>query len=198
MVPVAPRQVVSAMSQQPGSMPSRPVVLSVAPVRRMCRALLLAVLLLPVSVPASSGLAGQPAPDFALKNKSGTNYGSNQRLSEYRGQVVLLSFWADWCKRCVDQLETLRELQKRYGEANLRVLAVNIDPDGQPAREAAQRLGITVLHDADQAVVRQYDPSTLPFAVLVDPHGIVRHVHAGYRAEDATTYADELAALILE
>jgi peroxiredoxin len=92
----------------------------------------------------------------------------------------------------------MRDLQQRYGEANLRVLAVNIDPHEQPARDAARRLGITVLHDADQSVVRQYDPSTLPFAVLVDPHGTVRHVHAGYRADDATTYADELAALILE
>ena len=184
------------MSQQPGPMPSR----AVAPqgyARRMCRALLLAVLLLPITLPASSGLAGQPAPDFALENKSGTNY-VNHRLSEYRGQVVLLSFWADWCKRCVDQLALMRDLQQRYGEANLRVLAINIDPHEQPARDAARRLGITVLHDADQSVVRQYDPSTLPFAVLVDPHGTVRHVHAGYRADDATIYADQLAALILE
>jgi peroxiredoxin len=167
----------------------------------MCRALLLTMLLLPVTVPAGSGLTGQPAPDFALKNKSGTNYanyGGNHRLSEYRGQVVLLSFWADWCKRCIDQLAAMRDLQKRYGETNLRVLAVNIDEHEQPARDAARRLGITILHDADQSVVRQYDPSTLPFAVLVDPHGTVRHVHAGYRADDATTYADELATLILE
>ncbi|MCL4792772.1 MAG: hypothetical protein KJ040_12055, partial [Gammaproteobacteria bacterium] len=78
------------------------------------------------------------------------------------------------------------------------VLAVNIDRDDQPAREAARRPGITVLHDADQSVIRQYDPSVLPFAVLLDPHGTIRHVHAGYRAEDARAYADELAALILE
>ena len=162
--------------------------------RRNCRVLALAVLLMPVAVPASSGLAGQPAPDFALKSIAGTNL----RLSEYRGQVVLISFWAQWCNRCTEQLSMLSELQKRYGDANLRVLAVNIDPDDQAARETARRLGITVLHDTDQSVVREYDPSVLPFAVLVDPHGTVRHVHAGYRAEDAMTYADELAALILE
>jgi peroxiredoxin len=200
-VPVAPRQVLIAMSQQPGPMPSRPVVLpglyAGARARWMCRVLLLAALLVPVTVPASAGLVGQPAPDFALKNKSDTN-SSNHRLSEYRGQVVVVSFWADWCKRCIDQLAAMRDLQARYGEAKLRVLAVSIDQHEQPAREAAKRLGITVLHDADQSVVRQYDPATLPFAVLVDPHGTVRHVHAGYRAEDATTYADELAALILE
>jgi peroxiredoxin len=192
-VPVAPRQGFSAMSQQPGPMPSL-VALPGVHARRLGRALLLAVLLLPIAVPASSGLAGLPAPDFALKNKSGTNH----RLSEYRGQVVLIGFWADWCKRCIDQLETLRELQKRYGEVNLRVLAVNIDAQEQPFIDAARRPGITILHDADQSVVRQYDPSVLPLAVLVDPHGIVRHVHAGFRADDATTYADELAALILE
>lgn len=174
------------MNQQPGPMRSRSI-----------RMLLLLVLLMPVTVPATAGLAGQPAPDFALKNRSGTHSG-NARLSEYRGQVVLLSFWADWCKRCIDQLATLHELQEHYGEAKLRVLAVNIDSDGQPAREAAQRLGITVLHDPDQAVVRQYDPAVLPYAVIVDHHGRIRHEHAGYRAEDALTYADELAALILE
>lgn len=162
--------------------------------RRSWCALALAGLLMPVAVPASSGFAGQPAPDFALKNNSGTNL----RLSEYRGQVVLVSFWAQWCNRCTEQLSMLNELQKRYGEDNLRVLAVNIDADDQPVRDAAKRLGITVVHDVDQSVVRQYGPSVLPFTVLVDPHGTVRHVHAGYRAEDAMTYADELATLILE
>lgn len=162
--------------------------------RRSWRVLALILLLMPVAVPASSGLAGQPAPDFALKNNAGTNL----RLSEYRGQVVLVSFWAQWCNRCTEQLTMLSELQKRYGEDNLRVLAVNIDTDDQPARDAAERLGITVMHDADQSVVRQYDPSSLPFAVLVDPHGTVRQVYAGYRAEDAITYADELTTLILE
>lgn len=185
------------MSQQPGPMRSEfPRVLRGC-VRGVSRVLLLLVFLMPMAVPASSGLAGQPAPDFALKNKSGTN-STNSRLSEYRGQVVLLSFWAEWCNRCTEQLRVLDNLQKRYGKDNLHVLAVNIDRDDQAAREAARRLGITVLHDADQAVVRQYDPSVLPFAVLVDPHGTVRHIHAGYRAEDAMTYADELAALILE
>lgn len=182
------------MSQQPGQIASRPVLKPAACV-------LLAALLMPVTLAARADLTGQPAPDFALKDKSGTNSGThstNARLSEYRGQVVLLSFWADWCKRCIDQLATLRELQARYGEANLRVLAVNIDTDEQPAREAARRHGITVLHDADQAVVRQYDPAVLPYAVIVDHHGTIRHEHAGYRAEDAMTYADELAALILE
>jgi peroxiredoxin len=196
-VPVAPRQESIAMSQQPGPTRSTSIRMPGACARPVACVLLLFVLLMPVTVPARSGLVGQPAPDFALKNKSDTHYG-NHRLSEYRGQVVLLSFWADWCKRCVDQLASLRELQQRYGEANLRVLAVNIDSEEQPAREAAQRLGITVLHDPDQAVVRQYDPAVLPYAVIVDPHGRVRHEHAGYRAEDALTYADELAALILE
>lgn len=186
------------MSQQPGPKHSDAVVSLRAVARGCCRLLLLGALLLPVSVPASSGLAGRPAPDFALKSKSGADDGSNVRLSEHRGQVVLLSFWADWCNRCIDQLAVLRDLQARFGEANLRVLAVNIDRDDQPAREAARRPGITVLHDADQSVIRQYDPSVLPFAVLLDPHGTIRHVHAGYRAEDARAYADELAALILE
>ena len=182
------------MGRQHGQMASRHSALLRAFVRRICFVLALSVLLVPVAVPASAGLAGQPAPNFALKTIAGTNL----RLSEYRGQVVLISFWAQWCNRCTEQLRMLSGLQRRYGDANLRVLAVNIDPDDQAARDTARRLGITVLHDAHQSVVRKYDPSILPFAVLVDPHGTVRQVHAGYRAEDAVTFADELAALILE
>ncbi len=182
------------MGRPHGQMGSRSVALLGAFMRRSCSVLALTVLLVPVAVPASRGLAGQSAPDFALKSIAGTNL----RLSEYRGQVVLISFWAQWCNRCTEQLRMLSELQKRYGDANLRVLAVNIDPDEQTARDTAKRLGITVLHDVHQSVVREYDPSVLPFAVLVDPHGTVRHVHAGYRAEDAMAFADELAALILE
>jgi len=182
------------IGQQHGQMRSTGAVLLRAFMRRSGLALALAVLLVPVAVPASSGLAGQPAPDFALKNSAGTNL----RLSEYRGQVVLVSFWAQWCNRCTEQLAMLSDLQQRYGDANLRILAVNIDTDDKPARDAAKRLGITILHDADQSVVREYDPSVLPFAVLVDPHGTVRQVYAGYRAEDATTYTDELSALISE
>jgi peroxiredoxin len=147
-----------------------------------------------VAVAASAVIPGQPAPDFALKNAAGDNV----RLSESRGEVVLLSFYAGWCGRCTDQLQQLAQLQQQYAGKGVRVIAVNIDREIQAARDAAGRLNLMVLHDADQTVARQYELSDLPLTVLVDPHGKVRYVHQKYRGGDAALYDGELTALIQE
>lgn len=143
---------------------------------------------------AATPVVGQPAPDFALKSTGGQNL----RLSEYRGQPVLVTFWAGWCGRCPDQLRALEALQAARGADALRVLAVNIDQAPGPARDAAQRLALTILHDADQSVARLYDPANLPYAVLVDADGRVRQVYEKYRAGDESAYASALSALLAQ
>jgi len=163
--------------------------------RTQLLAMLLTAHLLPATAVASGNLVpGQPAPDFSLKNAAGENL----RLSEWKGEVVVLAFWADWCGRCSDQLQELARLQKQYGERGVRVVAVNIDRDDHPVREAAARSGVLVLHDRDQVVARQYELANLPLTVLVDAHGKVRHVHEKYRGGDAALYDEELAALLQE
>ena len=163
------------------------------------RTLLLAMLLtanvLPaIAVAASTVVPGKPAPDFALKSTAGDNV----RLSESRGDVVLLSFWAGWCGRCSDQLQQLEQLQKAYDGRGVRVIAVNIDSATQPVRDAASRLNLLMLHDGDQSVAREYELSDLPLTVLLDPHGKVRYVHQKYRSGDAALYEEELVALLQE
>ena len=158
-------------------------------------AMLLTATSLPaLAVAASPVVPGQPAPDFALKNSAGHNV----RLSEWRGEVVVLSFWAGWCGRCTDQLQELDHLQQEYAQRGVRVVAVNIDHEAQPARDAAGRLKLMVLHDADQSIARQYELSDLPLTVLLDPQGNVRYVHQKYRGGDAALYEGELAALLQE
>lgn len=143
---------------------------------------------------ASNAVPGQAAPDFALKDQAGHNV----RLSEWRGEVVLLSFWADWCGHCADQLQALDRLQKRYAASGVRVVAINIDKEAQASDEAGRRLGIEVLHDADHAVAREYDLSDLPLTVLIDPAGKVRYVHEKFGGGDAALYDEELARLVNE
>jgi len=161
----------------------------------LASSLIVTVTLLPnLTATATTAVAGQLAPDFALKSTSGKNL----RLSEWRGEVVLLSFFAEWCGRCSDQLDQLEKLQQQYQSRGVQVVAVNIDRDSQPSRDAAGRRNLLVLHDGEQAVARQYALSELPLTVLVDAHGKVRHVHQKYRGGDAALYDEELAALLAE
>lgn len=160
------------------------------------RALTLVLLLLPLTGLAGKQFISEPAPDFALKNAQGENL----RLSEYRGEVVMLTFWASWCGRCRDQLAQLANLHSRHGEAGLRILSVTIDDDPDRARAimADLRLGFPVLFDADKTVARLYDPRTMPLTVIIDHAGTVRHLHEGYRRGDEESYQSELMALLAE
>jgi thiol-disulfide isomerase/thioredoxin len=99
---------------------------------------------------ASSGMEGQPAPDFALKSSSGKNL----RLSEYRGDVVMINFWATWCGPCRQEMPLLDELYTRYQRVGFNLLGVNIDDDSNRAMQMVNELGVNfpVLFDAGKEV----------------------------------------------
>jgi len=156
----------------------------------------LAALIAAVSVAAAAQLAGAEAPDFVLRNVSG----GNVRLSEYRGQVVMLSFWATWCGDCRAQLEQLASMRTRYADAGVELLAVNLDQTEKQAGDLAakQHLEYPVLHDAGGEVGRRYDVSKLPVMVLIDRSGTVREVFEGYRRGNEAKYLEGVQALLRE
>ena len=88
---------------------------------------------------ASSGLEGQVAPDFALKSSTGENL----RLSEYRGDVVMINFWATWCGPCRQEMPLLDELYTRYERVGFSLLGVNIDDDSRRAMQMIEDLGVS-------------------------------------------------------
>jgi len=145
---------------------------------------------------ASSGLEGQPAPDFALKSSSGANL----RLSEYRGDVVMINFWATWCGPCRQEMPLLDELYTRYQRVGFNLLGVNIDDDSGRAMKMIGELGVTfpVLFDARKEVSKLYQVEAMPVTVLVDREGRVRHIHHGYKPGYENTYLDQIRALLRE
>lgn len=112
------------------------------------------------------------APDFALSSVAGTNH----RLSEHRGEVVALLFWASWCGDCRSELERFQRLRETYDAAGLVVLAVSLDED--PAIAAAlvraARIGYPVLLDAGKKVSKAYRVDELPLILLIDRNGVIR------------------------
>jgi len=142
---------------------------------------------------AKTPTVSEPAPDFVLKSFAGRNL----RLSEFRGDVVIINFWSANCGRCRDQLNQLAAIN----ESNrLSILSVNVDSDSNVAKRviADQGFKFPVLLDTDKIVSRLYDPSRLPMAVMVDPHGTIRYIHEGYKRGDEAQYALELAELLAE
>jgi peroxiredoxin len=145
---------------------------------------------------ASSGLEGQVAPDFALKSSTGENL----RLSEYRGDVVMINFWATWCGPCRQEMPLLDELYTRYERVGFSLLGVNIDDDSRRAMQMIEDLGVSfpVLFDARKEVSELYEVEAMPVTVLVDREGNVRHVHHGYKPGYEDKYLDQVRSLLRE
>jgi len=136
------------------------------------------------------------APDFTLKSLEG----SNLRLNEYRGQVVLINFWASWCGPCRQEMPLLDRIHQRYADAGSAVLGVNVEGTLAPAQEIADKTGVTfpVLVDENQHVSALYDLEAMPSSVVIDRDGVVRYVHRGYKPGDEAKYLEVVKQLIGE
>jgi len=145
---------------------------------------------------ASASLDGQAAPDFVLKSLTG----SNLRLSEYRGEVVMINFWATWCGRCRTEMPLLDEMYDRYRKVGFTLLGVNIDDDRRRAAEMAQSLGLKfpVLFDESKKVSRMYDVDDMPVTLLIDRGGVVRYVNNGFPPGSEEAYVDKIRTLLRE
>jgi peroxiredoxin len=141
-------------------------------------------------------LLGHEAPDFALRAVNGNNV----RLSEHRGEVVVLSFWGSRCGQCRMQLAALDKSFKTYHSAGLQVFGVNVDDDQGGALEFArtQALGFALLLDPKKAVARIYLVDNLPMTLLIDRSGAVRQVHRDFSSKFEPLYLQQLRVLLNE
>ncbi|MEM7763656.1 MAG: TlpA disulfide reductase family protein [Pseudomonadota bacterium] len=157
---------------------------------------LMAGIVLAFGAVASTGLSGQQAPDFALKNAAGENV----RLTDLRGDVVMINFWATWCGPCRQEMPLLDEMHARYSRVGFSLLGVNIDDDPKRAIDMIDSLGVSfpVVFDSDKSVSEQYDVSAMPVTILLDREGVVRHVHYGYKPGYEDIYVQQIRELIRE
>jgi peroxiredoxin len=137
-----------------------------------------------------------PAPDFALKSDSGENL----RLSEFRGEVVMINFWASWCGPCRQEMPLLDELYAQYQPMGFTILGVNVEEDSTKAKQMLgdAPVNFPVLFDNDSEVSKLYNVVAMPSTVLVDRSGNVRYLHQGYKPGYEEAYQQQVRALIRE
>lgn len=136
------------------------------------------------------------APNFTLKS----NTGKNIKLSELRGQVILLNFWASWCGPCRQEMPLLEKLQQRYSALGFTVLGVNVEEDSSKAKSLLKDIPVSfpILYDTQNKVSKQYKVSAMPSTVMIDRNGNMRYLHRGYKPGDEAQYKKWVKQLIKE
>jgi len=168
------------------------------PVRAGTRALLIsAVLLVTAWAPRAARAvdAGQPAPSFSARALEGD---STLSLSNYKGKVVFLDFWASWCGPCQTAMPLIESLRNEFPADQFQVLAINVDQDPAKAKAFLERrkVGYPSVSDPEGRLPATYGLKTMPTSYLIDRNGVVRAVHAGFRQSDLDGLRAEIKRLL--
>jgi thiol-disulfide isomerase/thioredoxin len=136
------------------------------------------------------------APDFTLKSRSGENV----KLSEHRGEVVMINFWASWCAPCRQEMPLLEEMYKKYSDLGFVLLGVNVEEDSSKATELLRDIPVSfpILYDNKNDVTKLYKVVAMPSTVMVDRDGNMRYLHRGYLPGYEAEYIKQIKELVRE
>ena len=156
----------------------------------------ISAIVLALSMAAAWAEGGGPAPDFTLKNRQGDSV----TLSDLRGKVVLINFWATWCGPCRTEMPLLEAMYQRYSALGFEMLGVNVEKDSSLSDGFLKETPVTfpILYDPENQVSKMFDVAAMPSTVLVDREGNLRFLHHGYKAGDENAYQDMIRSLIRE
>ena len=153
------------------------------------------------AVCASAALAASssgPAPAFKLSGRGGKTID----LSQFKGQVVMINFWASWCGPCRQEMPLLEDIYKKYKPMGFTMLAVNVEPDTKEADAWLAKLSkpvtFPVAYEVDSKVSKLYKVETMPSTVIVDRKGNVRALHRGYKDGDENFYLTQIRTMLKE
>jgi peroxiredoxin len=131
---------------------------------------------------ASAPTAAKSAPDFELKGLDGKTV----KLSEYRGKVVILDFWATWCPPCREEIPHFIKLQKELGDEGLAIIGVSLDQTDSPVKSFIKEHGINYpVVMGDRNLASKYGGvRAIPTTFVIDKKGEIAKKYVGYKSEE--------------
>ena len=140
----------------------------------------------------ASAVDGQ-APEFEL---NGVN--TTVKLSDYRGKVVYLDFWASWCEPCKRSFPWMNQLQAQYGRDGFAVVAINIDESADEAARFLQQIpaSFDIAYDPSGKTAEAYGLRAMPTSFLIGPDGKLLHSSLGYRAAEKRILENKIRDLV--
>lgn len=149
-------------------------------------------------VAKTSGETTEIAPGFEAQ----TTTGKTVKLAQFRGQVVLLDFWASWCKPCQEEFPFLIELQHANKGKNFTVLAINLDEDTTKMQAFLDKLRtpipFPVITDPQGKIPGLYKVDHMPMTILIAPNGEIRYKQGGFKSSSQDKLAQAVKALLAE
>lgn len=144
----------------------------------------------------AAGLINNPAPDFTLKSLSGQNL----NLTEQRGKITVINFWASWCGPCRKEMPILQSFHEKYTDLGVQVWGVNVEQENQAGRDFISKVNVNfpILFDDKNTLSALYQVDAMPTTVVVDRSGQVRYVFRGYKDGYEKKYAKAIKKLIRE
>lgn len=154
------------------------------------------VALLSTGLFAKSETLSGPAPDFTLP----TGKDKTLKLSDLKGEVVMINFWASWCGPCREEMPLIEGLHQKYKKLGFTVYGVNVDFKPKDAQEMLKAAKVTfpVGYDSKNKVSELYKIDSMPSTVMVDRKGNMRFLHRGYKPGYEQDYEKQIRQLIRE
>ena len=150
-----------------------------------------------ITAQESEELAGRRAPNFVLENLDGDYVELNQEIGE---GPVLLSFWATWCKPCIEELTEFKKLYNDYKDKGFKLLAISTDDERTVAKVKpyvkSKNYDFPVLYDTSGDVARIYYARAVPFTVLIDKQGAIVYSHMGYMRGDEQVIKNKVKEML--
>lgn len=145
---------------------------------------------------ATPVLAAQPAPNLTLKTLDNSEF----KISDLKGEVVYVDFWATWCPPCRQSFPWMEEMHQRYSDLGFKIVAISVDNKRQVVDQFLKTMttNFTIAHDPSGESASAFKVKGMPSSYLIDRKGNIHLAHEGFNDRDKAKLEAEIKNLIAQ